>query len=210
MVKSRVALVQAIKQAVPSCHLMMGDSPSLGKILGTSRQALDQTGLAAAARRGGVDQGYVTMALKNWNGVVVWDGSAPFGSHPSAMEGSHRSDLGQKMADLHKALPAHLTLLDGIIGMEGQGPHAGSRVDMNCIVASRDFVCHRRPAVPAGEAVIPGHVRSTAVSGRPTLEPLRAVRGDRPQRGVRLGTDCGVASTRATPQPQEKRRWLRR
>jgi uncharacterized protein (DUF362 family) len=180
------ALCRAIKQAVPNCFLMMGDSPSLGKILGTSRQALDQTGLAAAARRGGADEvvyldetellevavpagkaikrarvfkvlaeadvlinvpkmkthieGYVTMALKNWNGVIVWDGSAPFGSYPSAMEGSHRSDLGQKLVDLHKALPAHLTLLDGIIGMEGQGPHAGSRVDMNCIIASRDPV----------------------------------------------------------------------
>jgi uncharacterized protein (DUF362 family) len=180
------ALCRTIKQAVPTCHLMMGDSPSLGKILGGSREALERTGLKAAAQRGGVDEvvhldetelleidvpagkaikrarvfralagadvlinvpkmkthieGYVTMALKNWNGVVVWDGSAPFGSHPSAMEGSHRSDLGQKVVDLHKALPAHFTLLDGIIGMEGQGPHAGTRVDMSCILAGRDPV----------------------------------------------------------------------
>jgi uncharacterized protein (DUF362 family) len=180
------ALCRAIKGAVPNCHLMMGDSPSLGKILGGSRQALENTGLATAAQRGGIDEivyldetellevnvpdgkavkrarvfkvlaeadvlinvpkmkthieGYVTMALKNWNGVIVWDGSSPFGSHPSAMEGAHRSDLGQKMVDLHKALPAHFTILDGIIGMEGQGPHAGSRVDMNCIIASQDPV----------------------------------------------------------------------
>jgi uncharacterized protein (DUF362 family) len=180
------ALCRTIKQAVPTCHLMMGDSPSLGKILGGSRQALEHTGLAAAAQRGGVDEvlyldemellevavpagkaikrarvfkvlveadvlinvpkmkthieGYVTMSLKNWNGIIVWDGSMPFGNHPTAMEGSHRSDLGQKMVDLHKALPAHFTLLDGIIGMEGQGPHAGTRVDMNCIIASRDPV----------------------------------------------------------------------
>ena len=180
------ALCRVIKRAVPDCYLMMGDSPSLGKILGGSREALKNTGLEAAARRGGIDEvvyldetelaevevpngkaikqarvfkvlttadvlinvpkikthieGYVTMALKNWNGVVVWDGSAPFGSQPSAMEGSHRSDLGQKVVDLHKALPSHFTVLDGIIGMEGQGPHAGTRVDMNCIIASRDPV----------------------------------------------------------------------
>ncbi|HET90974.1 MAG TPA: DUF362 domain-containing protein, partial [Chloroflexi bacterium] len=180
------ALCRAIKRAVPDCYLMMGDSPSLGKVLGGSRQAMQNTGLEAAAQRGGINEvvyldetelievdvpagkaikkarvfkvlaeadvlidvpkmkthieGYVTMALKNWNGVIVWDGSLPFGSHPSAMEGSHRSDLGQKMVDLHKALPPHFTILDGILGMEGQGPHAGVRVDMNCIIASRDPV----------------------------------------------------------------------
>ena len=180
------ALCRVIKRAVPDCHLMVGDSPSLGKVLGGSRQAMENTGLEAAAQRGGINEvvyldetemievdvptgktikkacvfkvlaeadvlidvpkmkthieGYVTMALKNWNGVIVWDGSLPFGSHPSAMEGSHRSDLGQKMVDLHKALPPHFTILDGIIGMEGQGPHAGVRVDMNCIIASRDPV----------------------------------------------------------------------
>lgn len=180
------ALCRAIKLAVPTCYLMVGDSPSLGGILGGSRQALQNTGLEEAARRGGADEvvyldetdlievevplgkavkrarvfrrlaeadvlvnipkmkthieGYVTMALKNWNGVVVWDDSAPFGSRPSAMEGAHRSDLGQKMVDLHRALPSHFTLLDGIIAMEGQGPHAGTRVDMNCLIASRDPV----------------------------------------------------------------------
>jgi uncharacterized protein (DUF362 family) len=180
------ALCRVIKRDVPDCYLRMGDSPSLGKILGGSRKALEKTGLEAAARRGGIDevvyldetelvdldvpagkaikkarvfkalaeadvlvdvpkmkthiQGYVTMALKNWNGVVVWDGSTPFGSYHSAMEGSHRSDLGQKMVDLHKVLPPHFTILDGIIGMEGQGPHAGKRVDMNCVIASKDAV----------------------------------------------------------------------
>jgi uncharacterized protein (DUF362 family) len=76
--------------------------------------------------------GVVTLGLKNWNGIIP-------NVHPSdQQQGAHRIDLGQKMADLYKVRKADLTIVDGIIGMEGQGPHAGDPIEMNLIIAGQD------------------------------------------------------------------------
>lgn len=78
--------------------------------------------------------GTVTLGLKNWNGIVP-------NIHPSGQQqGVHRIDLGQKMADMYRIRKADLTLVDAIIGMEGQGPHAGTPVEMNLIIAGTDTV----------------------------------------------------------------------
>jgi len=78
--------------------------------------------------------GTVTLGLKNWNGIIP-------NVHPSdQQQGAHRIDLGQKMADLYRIRKADLTIVDGIIGMEGQGPHAGSPIEMNLIIAGTDTV----------------------------------------------------------------------
>lgn len=76
--------------------------------------------------------GTVTLGLKNWNGIIP-------NVHPNdQQQGAHRIDLGQKMADLYKVRKADLTIIDGIIGMEGQGPHAGTPIEMNLIIAGTD------------------------------------------------------------------------
>jgi uncharacterized protein (DUF362 family) len=78
--------------------------------------------------------GGVTLGLKNWNGLVP-------NVHPSSQQqGAHRIDLGQKFADLYRAVKAKLTIVDAIIGMEGQGPHAGVPIEMNLIIAGADTV----------------------------------------------------------------------
>lgn len=78
--------------------------------------------------------GTVTLGLKNWNGIVP-------NVHPSAQQqAAHRIDLGQKFADLYRVRKADLTIVDAIIGMEGQGPHAGTPVEMNMIIAGADTV----------------------------------------------------------------------
>ncbi len=78
--------------------------------------------------------GTVTLGLKNWNGIIP-------NVHPSAQQqGAHRIDLGPKFADLYRVRKADLTIVDAIIGMEGQGPHAGTPVEMNLIVAGTDTV----------------------------------------------------------------------
>lgn len=83
--------------------------------------------------------GTVTLGLKNWNGIIP-------NVHPDAQQqGAHRVELGQKMADLYRIRKADLTLYDAIIGMEGQGPHAGTPIEMNLILAAEDTV--------AGDAV---------------------------------------------------------
>ena len=78
--------------------------------------------------------GTVTLGLKNWNGIIP-------NIHPDAQQqGAHRIELGQKMADLYRVRKADLTIVDAIIGMEGQGPHAGTPVEMNMIIAGEDTV----------------------------------------------------------------------
>jgi len=92
-------------------------------------------------------QGLVSLSLKNWNGIIPWYAdekhclSDSFGSIPDSMEGSHRSELGQKVVDLIKAVPPTINIIDGIICLEGQGPaRSGKRVDLNTIIASKDVV----------------------------------------------------------------------
>lgn len=78
--------------------------------------------------------GTVTLGLKNWNGIIP-------NYHPDAQQqGAHRIELGQKMADLYRIRKADLTIYDAIIGMEGQGPHAGTPIEMNLILAAEDTV----------------------------------------------------------------------
>ncbi|MDI3535954.1 MAG: hypothetical protein PWP16_434 [Eubacteriaceae bacterium] len=78
--------------------------------------------------------GTVTLGLKNWNGIIP-------NCHPNdQQQGAHRIDLGQKMADLYRIRKADLTIVDSVIGMEGQGPHAGTPIEMNLIVAGTDTV----------------------------------------------------------------------
>ncbi|MDW8186314.1 MAG: DUF362 domain-containing protein, partial [Anaerolineae bacterium] len=78
--------------------------------------------------------GTVTLGLKTWNGIIP-------NVHPSGQQQDvHRIDLGQKFADLYRVRKADLTLVDGIIAMEGQGPHVGTPVEMNLLIAGTDTV----------------------------------------------------------------------
>ncbi|MCF8120692.1 MAG: DUF362 domain-containing protein, partial [Deltaproteobacteria bacterium] len=78
--------------------------------------------------------GIVTLGVKNWQGIIP-------NVHPSGeQQDLHRLDLGQKCADLLRVREADLTLVDGVIAMEGQGPHAGTPVEMNLLVAGAQTV----------------------------------------------------------------------
>jgi len=78
--------------------------------------------------------GIVTLGVKNWQGIIP-------NIHPSGeQQDLHRLDLGQKCADLLRVREADLTLVDAVIGMEGQGPHAGTPVEMNLLIAGAQTV----------------------------------------------------------------------
>jgi len=78
--------------------------------------------------------GTVTLGLKNWQGIIP-------NIHPSGQQqDTHRIDLDQKIADLYRIRRADLTLVDAVIAMEGQGPHAGTPVEMNLLIAGKDTV----------------------------------------------------------------------
>lgn len=76
----------------------------------------------------------VTLGLKNIKGIIQTSDKKRF----------HKWGLAQSIIDLnHIALP-ELTILDGTIAMEGNGPAAGDPVDLGIILASKDTVaCDR-------------------------------------------------------------------
>ena len=169
------ALVAYLKENSKAKEIWVGDNPSLGQHVGRARPAFEDSGMRAAAERGGADRviffdeeklvdveikgaklyrhakifkplldadrvinlpkmkthlaGTVTLGVKNWQGIIP-------NVHPSGeQQDVHRLDLGQKCADLLRVRQADLTLVDAIIAMEGQGPHAGSPVEMNLFIA---------------------------------------------------------------------------
>lgn len=50
------------------------------------------------------------------------------------------ADFGAMIADLAATVPMHLHLLDGITGMDGEGPAGGRPIPTNCLLAARDPV----------------------------------------------------------------------
>lgn len=67
----------------------------------------------------------VTVAMKNMNGLL----------EPKEKRHFHDVNLRQAIVDFHKILPKYLTIVDGLIGMEGMGPAEGIPVPMGIIMA---------------------------------------------------------------------------
>ena len=73
----------------------------------------------------------VTVGMKNLFGCMRFEDRKKY----------HREvDLFCVLADLLKALPPGLTVVDAVQAMEGFGPHAGTAVEMGLIIAGTDTV----------------------------------------------------------------------
>jgi hypothetical protein len=73
----------------------------------------------------------VTVGIKNLFGCIRYEDRKKF----------HREiDLASVLADLLKALPPGLTVVDAVQAMEGFGPHAGTAVNMALVIAGTDAV----------------------------------------------------------------------
>lgn len=72
----------------------------------------------------------VTLGIKNYHGIIPDHYKIQY----------HRDEISQKLVDIHKAVKTDLTVLDGLVAMEGLGPRMGSSVQMNLILASTDVV----------------------------------------------------------------------
>ncbi len=86
----------------------------------------------------------VTLGLANWQGILrnehpSDDGKDGKGLHTN-QQGQHRNDIDAKVVDEYRVRHADLVIVDAVIGMEGQGPHAGSPIEMNLILAGTDTV----------------------------------------------------------------------
>lgn len=78
----------------------------------------------------------LTLGIKNMKGLI----------HISDKKRFHKWGLAQSVVDLNKIVLPELTILDGTIGMEGNGPVAGDPVGLGLILASTDTVACDRVA----------------------------------------------------------------
>ena len=75
-----------------------------------------------------------TLSMKNLFGVV------PGGVYGWPKNVLHWAGIAESIADLHSVLPRAFTLVDGIVGMEGNGPIQGVAKPMGVLVAGTDPV----------------------------------------------------------------------
>ena len=75
-----------------------------------------------------------TLSMKNLFGVV------PSGIYGWPKNVLHWAGIDESVADLHAAFPRHFAIVDGIIGMEGNGPIQGSPKHVGVLVAGSDPV----------------------------------------------------------------------
>jgi uncharacterized protein (DUF362 family) len=75
-----------------------------------------------------------TLSMKNLFGVV------PSGIYGWPKNVLHWAGIDESIADLHNAFPHKLAIVDGIVGMEGNGPIQGVPKHAGVLVAGRDPV----------------------------------------------------------------------
>jgi uncharacterized protein (DUF362 family)/Pyruvate/2-oxoacid:ferredoxin oxidoreductase delta subunit len=76
-----------------------------------------------------------TGAVKNMFGVI------PYGLRLEFHRRFLRNDIFSRMlVDVCSAAPPHLTIMDAVVGMEGEGPSSGFPKKVGLIIASRDAV----------------------------------------------------------------------
>jgi uncharacterized protein (DUF362 family) len=74
-----------------------------------------------------------TLSMKNFFGIVP---GAVYGWPKNVL---HWAGIDECIADLHSVLPRHFAVVDGIDGMEGNGPIQGSRKHAGVLVAGGDL-----------------------------------------------------------------------
>jgi len=72
----------------------------------------------------------LTGAMKNLKGTTTYDEKKRF----------HYLNLNQAIAELNQVLKPNLIVIDGTIAMEGDGPVAGTPVELNLVMAGTDAV----------------------------------------------------------------------
>jgi uncharacterized protein (DUF362 family)/NAD-dependent dihydropyrimidine dehydrogenase PreA subunit len=77
---------------------------------------------------------YYTGAVKNMFGAL------PLKTRKEMHLLAEREKFGEAVIDLYSVVKPHLAIMDGVVGMEGNGPSHGNPVDTGVIMASYDSV----------------------------------------------------------------------
>ncbi len=76
----------------------------------------------------------LTLGVKNLFGCIPGSRKALW----HLKVGDDRKAFAQILLDVYQIIQPSLTILDGIVGMEGNGPNSGQPIEMGLILASRD------------------------------------------------------------------------
>ncbi len=76
-----------------------------------------------------------TGGIKNMYGVIPHGHRTRF-----HYEYTRSEDFGQMLTDVFSAIPPQLTIMDGVMAMEGEGPGSGNPRRLGIIIASKDTV----------------------------------------------------------------------
>ena len=125
----------------------------------------------------------VTLALKNFVGAMpATIITTPNGAtRKSTAIRLHGADMSNAISDLNRAIPAHLHIVDGIVGMEGAGPTNGTPRPTGHLIAGANAV-----AVDTVGArmmgFVPERIRHIITASNLGIGPMRgfAVHGDVP------------------------------
>jgi len=99
------------------------------KSITVPRLVTESAVISAAKLKTHVDTG-VTLGMKNMFGLL-----------PDKFKGKyHLKGISKVVVDINTVLRPALTVIDGFVGMEGQGPIDGTPVQMNLIIAGTDVV----------------------------------------------------------------------
>ena len=74
-----------------------------------------------------------TLSMKNFFGLV------PGGVYGWPKNVLHWAGIDESIADIHAAFPRHFAIVDGVVGMEGNGPIQGHPKPVGVLVAGRDM-----------------------------------------------------------------------
>ena len=74
-----------------------------------------------------------TLSMKNFFGLV------PGGIYGWPKNVLHWAGLNECIADLHRAFPRHFAIVDGVVGMDGNGPIQGNPKPVGVLVAGKDM-----------------------------------------------------------------------
>jgi len=137
-----------------------------------------------------------TLSMKNLFGVV------PGGVYGWPKNVLHWAGIHESIADLHSVFPRQFTLVDGVVGMEGNGPIQGVAKPMGVLVAGADpiavdatccrlmridpvYIGYLRLAAGDPAAFAESNVRQTGEPIAALAQPFALI----PQfRGLRLGS----------------------
>ena len=147
-----------VKIPIPDCE-------TLGSI--TVPRIVTESAVISAAKMKTHMATKVTLGMKNMFGLL-----------PDKFKGKyHMNGISKVIVDINTVIKPALTVIDGFVAMEGQGPTDGTPVKMDLIIAGKDVVATDATAarVMGFDPAEISHIRTAAQKGLGNIDNIEIV-----------------------------------